>query len=398
MISLALHGILTSHSYDRQCRLLLPQLEQVLSGLPTPLDTLFDQAYLLQLAEVSLSASNFRGEAWKMHVVSMSSKASNALQNLPERAFYVALTNVRSAFLAYLYRTQGEGRANSVSFPANSPRSNALLSELMIVKAWEHVSLNTLASALEQLASLKPMESGVFSTLEAFQNREVAFMRAKVLRFQGHFYEAYGILAALTPRDSKVGSQLSYVLCELGRTDEAIDELDRLAGVEKGMARTKLAMANTYLVTCLHGLSQGHGLDWRMLRKSQEHYLDLQSFPFPATYFGKISHLSVLLGLAVASHVDGQVDLALKAWQRASAASQAFLSTGYTDMIFAYSTSELQMRRGASAQSDILGNYAKTLFARTGRQHHFVGLGSYWPDILHNWFVTRGREPITPVR
>ncbi|KAI1641505.1 hypothetical protein F4809DRAFT_586974 [Biscogniauxia mediterranea] len=66
-------------------------------------------------------------------------------------------------------------------------------------------------------------------------------------------------------------------------------------------------------------------------------------------------------------------------------------------MIISYSTSELEARRGATAQSDILRGYAGTLFARTGRQHHFLGLGSLWPDIVGGWLTGLGKEPAIPI-
>lgn len=46
------------------------------------------------------------------------------------------------------------------------------------------------------------------------------------------------------------------------------------------------------------------------------------------------------------------------------------------DMIFDCLTSELQIGRVATAQSETLGNFAKILVSRTGRQNHSVVLGS----------------------
>lgn len=220
-------------------------------------------------------------------------------------------------------------------------------------------------------------------------------MRCNVLRCQGRFQEAYEILGNFMPRDSRMESQFGRVLCELGRCDEAIQELSTiLARSWSPNIRIKLALANAYLVKCMQASLKGQR-DWRTLQKSREAYKDLRTYTFPVTYFGKVDRLSVLIGLAIIEHLDGNVDSALRAWQVVSAASQDFLLTGYTDIIFAYSTGELQMRRGDTAQSDLLQNYARTLFSRTGRQHHFVGLGSYWPDILDSWYVARGRQPLS---
>ncbi|KAI1501037.1 hypothetical protein F5X99DRAFT_409514 [Biscogniauxia marginata] len=53
-----------------------------------------------------------------------------------------------------------------------------------------------------------------------------------------------------------------------------------------------------------------------------------------------MNRLSVLFGLAMVDHLDSKVDLALNAWQVALAASRECLSTGYTDMVISYSTTE----------------------------------------------------------
>lgn len=381
----------------------MPQLEHVFSAPShSQVLPLLDDTYLMQLAEASLSASYFRDESWKVRAVTIATDAANTLGGIPEKEVYLALTAVRRASLAHLYRPQGEWHADKLSFPIYDHRSNALSSQPMILKARENISLNALASALEHLKPFTPAWGGATSTLGSLQNQQVALMRAKTLRCEGRFQQAYEILLTFTPGYNKVGLQLGYVLCELGKFDEAIRELDSqllaAAGHPKNTTLIQLALANAHLVKHMHVYSKGQRSDWRMLQKSRDIYQGLRAYTFPATYFGKINQLSALIGLAIADHLDGQVDSALEAWQAVSTASQAFLPTGYTDMIFAYSTSELQMRRGNTVQSDMLMNYAKALFARVGRQHHFVGLGSYWPDMINAWVAAQDREPLVPLR
>ncbi|RYP68536.1 hypothetical protein DL771_006613 [Monosporascus sp. 5C6A] len=364
---------------------------------------LFDSACLIQLSEVGLSASNFGERLWKYNAVTIATEAANILgEDSADRALLLALANVRKASLALLYEDPGKWQAKSISFPNYDDRSSAFSSKLLIVKAREDVGFNAIASASEHLMNFKPTWNGTLSTLRKSQNRRVAFMRAKILRFEGRFREAYEILITLAPPDSSVASLLAGVLCELGQCDHAIQELNQQLTITrhpKSVTRVRLALANAYLMKCMQVFQgQGRRLDWRSLQASRDIYEDLRAHPFPATYFGKIDHLSTLMGLAIADHLNGQVDNALKAWQAALAASQAFLLTGYTDMIQAYSTSELQIRRGASAQADVLGNYAKALFAKTGRQYHFAGIGSFWPDILNSWYAASGRQPVIPPR
>lgn len=353
----------------------------------------------MQLVEVGLSASNFRDQAWKLRAVAVANDAATTLRaELSARDFYVALVGVRKGFLAHLYRPQSEWQAKNIKFPVVDHRTKAFSSMLTVLTAREHVGLNTLAAALEHLANFRPDWNGVISQLGETQYRQVALTRANVLRCQGRFQEAYNILLPLgsSGSDSKIGSLLGSVLCELGDCDKAIQGLNMLLGNihrEKSVMRIKLALGNAYLVKCMQAF-QGQGLDWQILQKSRHILQDVGTYTFPATYYGKIDQLSVSIGLAIGDQLNGQVDDALRGWQVVSATSQAFLGTGYTDMIFAYSTSELQMRRGATAQSEILMNYARTLFARTGRQYHFVGLGSYWMDIVKTWWAAHGREPL----
>ena len=128
----------------------------------------------------------------------------------------MVLVGVRKAYLAHLYRPPGEWFAYSMTFPTYDDRSHAFSSRLTIVKVWESVSLNALTSAFEHIKTFTPVWAGTVSRLGALHNQEIMLMRAKVLRCEGRFQEAHDILAPLTPRDARVGSQLSYVLCELG--------------------------------------------------------------------------------------------------------------------------------------------------------------------------------------
>ena len=81
------------------------------------------------------------------------------------------------------------------------PQRKRIAGETDDLEAREHVSLNTLASALKLLTGIETMND-VSSPLEMLEDKEVTFMRAKVLRCQGRFEESYAILAALQTRDT----------------------------------------------------------------------------------------------------------------------------------------------------------------------------------------------------
>ena len=67
--------VLISRSYTRGCELLMPQLERLLSSMTqSQIIPLLDQTYLMKLAEVGLSASNFRDQTWKERVVAVAAE------------------------------------------------------------------------------------------------------------------------------------------------------------------------------------------------------------------------------------------------------------------------------------------------------------------------------------
>lgn len=81
----------------------------------------------------------------------------------------------------------------------------------------------------------------------------------------------------------------------------------------------------------------------------------------------------LFVGLVIIGYLNAEVDLELRVWQFVFSTSHVFLPT---DMIFDCLTSELQIGRVATAQSETLGNFAKILVSTTGPQHHSVVLGS----------------------
>ncbi|RYP58992.1 hypothetical protein DL770_010306 [Monosporascus sp. CRB-9-2] len=226
-------------------------------------------------------------------------------------------------------------------------------------------------------------------------------MRARILRFEGRFKEAFEALYYLSLQKIRVFSLLGAVLCELGRYDEAIERLQSDQAREtspRAVYRLQLASASAYIFRCMHIFMETRQIEWQSLRTSRQIFQALDSSsPHPEMLFDKIDRLSILLGLAVGYHLNGEVDAALDAWAKALSMSKSFLTTGYTDMIISYSVSELELRRGAIAQADTSGNYARSLFGQAGRQHHFIGLGSLWPDLLGHWYQQHGRDPVIPL-
>ncbi|KAI1382498.1 uncharacterized protein F4822DRAFT_273690 [Hypoxylon trugodes] len=226
-------------------------------------------------------------------------------------------------------------------------------------------------------------------------------MRARILRFQGYFKEAYHILQTL-PRDAGgVVLLLSAVLCELDRYEEAIQLLESRVTTVNDTARggrTKLTLAHAYLFKCMHTWLHEGTIDRISLRISNNIYEDLIRQWRTDTYFETMDYLSIAMGLAVIQHLNDQVQPALNAWRRALATSMEWLPIGYTNLIIYHSMSELEIRKGGYVSADTLARQTRDLLSTTTRQHHFLGLGSIWPDIIGRWRAAYGQDPIVPPR
>ncbi|KAI1207664.1 uncharacterized protein F4807DRAFT_173722 [Annulohypoxylon truncatum] len=392
------HRPLEPTSYIEMCKILQPPLETVFSYLKhVPLGSLaVERQCLEQFIEVCLSASYFRDKPWKLKAISIVMEASSVLKHsFSENSFLTAAIDVRKSSLSLIYQERSQ-KVSRIVIPTVDHRSRALSADVAILNARECVSLSTLASALEYLAGFDPSWQGCVSTLGAIQGREVILMRARILRFTGRFQEAYALIETMPP-DDRTLPIIGALLCELGRCDETIRLLSTQVTGRGGIVRVRIALAHAYLLKCMQCHVQDQPLDWRSLQVTRTMFQELLSGFKAASYFSRMDHLSILIGIATIHHMDGQLDYALEGWQKALAASQQYLSPGYTDMIIYYSMSELESRRAASARSDMLENQARDLFARTGRQYHFVGLGSMWPEIIGKSLVARGRRPVIPL-
>ncbi|KAI1382549.1 uncharacterized protein F4822DRAFT_423507 [Hypoxylon trugodes] len=392
---------LESNSYLEQCETFLPILQNASAYLINmQAATLVDNASVTQLVEAYLSASNFGDKPWKQKAIAIATKAAQNLADSPSKTLFAAVLRVRQDSLAHLYQDASQGQG-PIIFPIVDHRSNGLSAQLAILEARKCISFNALASASEYLAKYQPSLYGPPSSLEMMQNKQVTLMRSRILRLEGRFQDAYDLLQQALDDGNQTVSLLGTLLCELGRHDEAIQKLNQqiAKNSRRGMFAVKIALGNAYLFRCMRYVSRKEPLDWQTLLSARDIFQGLCIPPTdPVTYYGKMNRLSALFGLALVDHLNGRLDSALSAWHDTLVASHQYLPTGYTDMIISYSTSELEGRRGANAQSTILEGQARTLFSRTGRQHHFAGLGSTWPDIIGEWLLAQGRSPVVPIQ
>ncbi|KAI1086020.1 hypothetical protein F5B19DRAFT_205782 [Rostrohypoxylon terebratum] len=385
-------------SYSQRCQELLPSVVRILGHLDGQ-RALLEQMDLVEVVEACLSVSHFGDKSWKMNALSIATQAITICKdNVPERPLLQARVCIRKYFLSVLYPEDRNVQDDNVTIPAIDRRSNAFAALLAIFRARKSIQLNQLPSALKQLDGFDCQE--VTSTFETIRAHQVALMRARILRFGGDFHQAYHILQAL-PHCDTVVIMLSTVLCELDRCDEAIQLLQELIATTvrtTSTSRAKLTLAHAHLLKCMYTLLQGKPVCQTSLGMSKEIYEELRLHCHPESYFEKMDYLSVLMGRAMVRHMDGCVDAALEAWNGALATSTGWVPTGYTDMIISYSMSELEARRGNQILADILAGHTRNLFPQTGRQHHFPGLGSLWPNIVGGWLSGQGRDAIVSIQ
>ncbi|KAI6080086.1 hypothetical protein F4821DRAFT_252400, partial [Hypoxylon rubiginosum] len=377
----------------QQCKALLPHAARILTHLDhQQVAILLDQMDLTELIEACLSLSHFRDQFWKMQILSIATQAIKTSKNdATEIALLKARVDTRKYFLSVVYPDVEMDRVpvDEIVFPVVDRRSNAFTAELAIAQARKFVQLDQLTPALEHLDRFTALDGGRPSTLERLWLSETALTRARILRFGGHFRQAHDILLNL-PQQWLL---LSVVLCELGECDEAIGMLQTHIATVTHTMRPRLVLAHAYRLKCMHALLGGQTIDQDLLQKSNDMYDDIGRHYHPTTYFEKMDYLSILIGLAILQHMRGRVEQAIDAWKTALTASTRWLPTGYTDMIISYSLSELEARRGCPILADILAAHARML-SNIGRQHHFIGLGSVWPDIVGKWRFTQGLDPI----
>jgi hypothetical protein len=76
---------------------------------------------------------------------------------------------------------------------------------------------------------------------------------------------------------------------------------------------------------------------------------------------------------------------------------QIWPSVGHGQMIAVYSRSQIAHQLGYPEATE-LAEQARAIFAETGRQYHFTGHGTIWPDIIGSMEERQGRPRMIPKR
>ncbi|KAI0398712.1 hypothetical protein F4802DRAFT_140420 [Xylaria palmicola] len=377
------HKVHYAEEYTSLCYKLLSVLRHVIQYLPMIMTS---RTNMYQITETCLSASRFLDEAWKREIIIISQHAAER-SNSP-----LLLTKVllRRLAIERMYGGYRELFSRNILLPGTDVA-------LICYRAQEYIDRGLLSSAHGELSRFKIPDP--MSSLERMQQQEIFYMKAKVYRFEGQFTAAKPLLVHLINNHSHLAAQaiahLSAVQCELGQTEQAITTIKAcLQQIIHDITRSRLelALADARLMQSLRQV-QEQRLSWFFDPSLHDAYTRcLASLPARAPGISRVlGQISITAAFAILAHLRGDFDTALTEWNRTLDLAQGRgLLGSYIELLVARSTIDLQVRRGGGGIKG-LQDKVRVLSARTGRQYHFLGLGTAWPDILTGWQEVRDR-------
>ncbi|KAF2180925.1 hypothetical protein K469DRAFT_266925 [Zopfia rhizophila CBS 207.26] len=392
--------------YTSLVEAIIPQLQHVLPYLDEEtVCNKLDSFHVARIVNMLLSASYFLEVDWKKKVLDTASRLLK-----PQDQSLARIKLRRVALSRICNKATPEQQINqlgelSSEFRPVDKRSNADLGEILLLQARVLVDLQRHRHAFSVLEAFMPWDSEEISTLEQIVMNDITLIRGEILRYEGNFREArdrFMQLLGQVPTPPKVTTQLGAVSCELGNFDPVIETLtNELKALEmagsimdsRNAKRLQLGLADAHLFKAIR-LDSIHGLGSELREitesiKQARRILESLEEKFKNTdklrKVGKINRFRILAALAILEHLQGSPILALARWDEAQAASRdCGWSEGYSDMIVMYSKCELMCRLGNTHESEYLLQKALQLYQTTGRQYHFTGLGSVWPDYVSN--------------
>lgn len=397
--------------------LILPLLKQVLPFLEE-----IDIPKALPVAhviEVCLSASYYSTIDWKSNVIATVESIGT---RFPVGAQLRERVELRKRILSRISSCKWGSQVERLEFPRVDQRSNGYYGEFVLFNADVFFGRQLLQAALYELDGYTPWHSGNASTLENIQICEMGVLRGRILHFSGHFNEARGYLgAALHARKpeasvmSKAMAHLTVVCCELGETKLGIkyastqlDDLTAYQSRESGSAkRLSLALAYAYLmqgmwvlftqptafsyISLREDIRQGFDKAHKLFRTLTQSYENVGALGRA----GKTNRFSALLGLALITHIKGDMYGARDCYDIAlDAASHCQWDPGYAEAIIYWSQSVVMHNLGEIKEVEKLNRLAGKFYQC--RSYFFAGFGTLWPEIIGTWVAQQGRERIIP--
>lgn len=245
----------------------------------------------------------------------------------------------------------------------------------------------------------------------------------KAMQFEGKFDSAeksYIQLMDCYPLDSRPArfmASYTETLCEKDESQRAL----RILGQEfeyrqKGAGRRlELSLAHAHLTKAVWQFLHLLQLDQEStfsLNEAQTRYKSilghLKEAGSTSSRNNKESYVMVCTGLAMVAHTRAvdQVQRGEKStnclrransdWQHAQAAARDCWPPGYSEMLTLYIRSELAYLL-EDVEADNLGELARQLYYKTGRQFYFVAHGTVWLELLERWAQRGNRLGLSQV-
>lgn len=364
------------------------------------------------LASTCLSASNFVGATWKKAIISIAELVS------PRSGSPVLLARyqLRVHQLSRLYFTSlNPGcRQRFDQLWEVSTRDSPYYGLLALFKAQEAIDrmakTSTIESILQAMGPLTVTSHHGYPqrTLQSLLRLEGLTLVARCLRFEGRFDEAAdrikSIMSAahcIAYSTKRLTAELCAVECERRNVDKSIrlirSEYLNLAPaqVENGDGRRlRLALANSHL---MKGLLTWYGEDkanTEDLTTAAELFSSLGS-GCPVSLVGKYMKYVALSGRGMATLFLEDYGTAITTLNHALEAAQVcWPDPGHAEMIVLYALSEACHQTNAPNAIDF-GLRSRRIFQKVGRQHHWVGQGTIWLDVLDRMAENAGRKRFT---
>ncbi|EWY79478.1 hypothetical protein FOYG_17383 [Fusarium oxysporum NRRL 32931] len=376
----------------------LPILKRVLPYLnEVEVVKLLGSAYLTKVTSICLSTSYFSDAKWKNKVLNIATEFLAQHKELfPHHAGNVvqykentARIELRKLALARLSRKMDakelckEVQTLIQNYERKSKRSNGWYGEMLLFHARLLVDMEEFEDALKVLAQFKPLDAENISWLEHIQRNDIEFRKGEITRYKGDFEQSLAIFRDLLeqqPTPPKVITHMPAVLSECGHFDKALsllrDDLHYTGRKKTTTARRlALALAETLLMKAAWMRINGQPIsDIDSLVYEAESLLKEYEYRFQKpeelALVGKITQFRFLLASAIGKHLAGKNGEAIVCWEKVQSASGELWPEGYTNMIIAYSLSDLYSRQGKREQGEEMEDFVLCLLHGLDPDNH----------------------------
>ncbi|KAI1361368.1 hypothetical protein F5Y08DRAFT_330897 [Xylaria arbuscula] len=400
-VQLLLHALpthvgLDPENYNTLHETMLPQTKHVIPYLKefhvTPYLSVRPDPGLREAIELCLATSYFSDHEWKQKALSIGRDLLDTLIKVKTQPNEALAQRFKFRELRYsMLRTAAstfDGAQNLELPHPDTAAANAWSADLILLQAHDCMKFNLFESATRKLAQYSPVFR---SDLERFQEARIDAARGVICRYRGLFRKSQDILSKIECPNSTTLVHLLVVECELGGYDRVLAKVSAWLRLSprpdsKAALRIRLAAINAKLVGGLSLVASGDS--WPGWREVCTMYEDL----WACSRLSWFDRLAILIGIAMAQHVYGELSAASNAWKEVHSACKECHLSGYTEKVIDWSLCELEMRQGqqpiieASQRLEGLSDGAR-------REYIFTGLGTIWVTVLHCLVKKHGFEP-----